>query len=77
MVSEVSRRYVFVYFVVEKIGLKLECRLLRLVRVMVLWVGNNGKIDFLVVIRFGFVKFLFVNCIRIGEEYKKYVFVCI
>ena len=44
---------------------------------MASWAGNNGKIDPSAAIRPGFVKFLFVNCIRIGEEHKKHVFACI
>ena len=77
MVSEVSRRYVSVHLAAEKIGSKLECRSLRSARVMASWAGNNGKIDPSAAIRPGFVKFLFVNCIKIEEDYKKHVFACI
>ena len=77
MVSEVSRRYVSVYLAGEKIGLKLECRSLRPARVMASWTRNDGKIDPSEAIRPGFIKFFFVNCIKIGEEYKKHVFACI
>lgn len=80
MVSEVSRRYVSVYLAGEKIGSKFECmrcRSLRSARVMASWAKNDGKIDPSEAIRPGFVKFFFVNCIKIGEEYKKHVFACI
>lgn len=76
MVSKVSRRYLSVYLGGEKIGSKFECRSLRSARVMASWARNHGKIDPSEAIRPGFVKF-FVNCIKIGEEYKKHVFACI
>ena len=77
MVSEVSRRYLSIYLAGEKIGSKFECRSLRSARVMASWARNDGKIDPAEVVRPGFVKFFFVNCIKIGEEYKKLVFACI
>ena len=77
MVSEVSRRYVSVHLAGEKIGSKLECRSLRSAKVMASWAGNNGEINPSAALRPGFVKILFVNCIKIGDEYKKHVFACI
>jgi len=77
MVSEVSWRYVSVYLAGEKIGSKFECSSLRSARVMASWARNDGRIDPSGTIRPGFVKFLFVNCVKIGEEYKKHVFACI
>ena len=76
MVSEVSRRYVCVYLSGEKIGSKLECRALRSARIMASWAKNDGQIDPSAPMRPGFVKFLFVNCIKIGEKYQKHVFAC-
>ena len=67
-VSKVSRWYVSVYLAEEKIVSKLECRSLRSARAMASWTRNDAKIDPSEAIRPGFVKFFFVNCLRLERS---------